>query len=103
MVKSGPDQLLFPNKMSPSASKGIRHEEYEQRKDILRLTFEPLARERLKPLPAGTVNPLILTVVHSLAAATSSSEFTVAVQFEAAFVREAARIKKAVVARCSIL
>lgn len=38
------------------------------------------ARESVKPSPAGTVKPLILTVVHFSAAETSLRELIVAVQ-----------------------
>lgn len=40
----------------------------------------PEARERVKPSPAGTVNPLMLTVVQDDAAETSLRELMVAVQ-----------------------
>ena len=50
----------------------------------LKFTVEPVASSRVKPSPAGTVNPLMLTVVQSLAAETSSRELIVAVHAVAA-------------------
>ena len=44
------------------------------------LTVLPVARSRLNVCPAGTVNELILIVVHSTALATSSREEIVPVQ-----------------------
>ena len=52
------------------------------------MTVVPLARERKNPSPAGTVNPLMFTVVQLFAAETSSKELMVAVQSEAALVPE---------------
>lgn len=43
-------------------------------------TVVPSARSRLKVSPAGTVNELMLTVVHSTASSTSSREEMVPVQ-----------------------
>lgn len=48
--------------------------------DSLRLTVASVARASVKPSPAGTVNPLMLTAVQLAAAATSERELIVAVQ-----------------------
>lgn len=58
--------------------------------DVLKLTVEPVASERVNPSPAGTVNPLMLTVVQSAAPETSEREFMVAVQSTAALALETA-------------
>lgn len=46
----------------------------------LMFTVAPVARERVKPCPAGTVKPLMFTVEQLAAPDTSSRELIVAVQ-----------------------
>lgn len=46
--------------------------------------MEPVARLSVKPFPAGTVKPLMFTVVQLEALTASSSDAIVVVQFEAA-------------------
>lgn len=48
--------------------------------DVLKVTWAPDWRSSSKVLPAGTVKPLITTVVHLTALATSSREEMVPVQ-----------------------
>jgi len=69
-VNSGPAQLLFPKEISPSE----KEMSYVRMKDIISLmsTVVPSRRDSVNPLPAGTVNPLRVTVVHLTAFATSS-------------------------------
>lgn len=64
-------------------------------------TVVPEASSSVKPSPAGTVKPLMLTVVQSSAPETSSRELMVAVQSLAALVR--LKVKDASTARDAII
>lgn len=77
-VKSGPAQLRFPKKISPSAkvmrmygmkiSLRLLSMQY-----LLMFTVVPVCKASVNPCPAGTVKLLRFTVVHWTAVATSTS------------------------------
>lgn len=83
-MKSGPAQLLLPKRISPSTCTVLANSHRVQREYALKFTVVPVASDKVNPSPAGTVKPLMLTVVQEAAAETSLRELIVAVQAVAA-------------------
>ena len=80
IVNNGPSQLLFPNKILPSEMNFSVNSTCFMGNGLLRFTTVPVRRGRVKPSPAGTVNPLIFTVAHLTASVMSSRDEIVPVQ-----------------------